>query len=427
MEVNRYDCSHLNCTDVLSGSLACLYDYMSPEQTKDMKIDDETSKFYTYFCSSSPLESMVSQRIGFTTPIHNLNFSDIIMQKCLHVVKNLSIQQWKIYVDGFPGSGKTTVLSLLAYSCVNELIRSKKLRGVFIFPVNWEFVLMKISDVSSLYNEVVALVIKQLGCQAPRIFPISVFLTNWFQNLSYTAVSPPLPSAIRNCPFFPVSQIEALGNRICNAFQQGPYDIKSLLRLIAELPSLVPQLFGFPYTLHIYDNIDFCEMTFSSSNDESEDSAEFAVPFIKSISSEHQLFIISVKNGISISFDDIDSAMTYVDTTDMIQKEDIKNLPTLLIHEPTLRVTPFMCRGCPRILHAYITIVEKVKLINNTIDQSLAKFGYSATTKYEMESLRQLTKSFLSLLEKMSIEGVTSDLIKSIDDTRDFFVSLDKN
>lgn len=418
----RLECTPLSVSDYLSGSINSLYDYLNPEQRKMLSDHQIINNFCNNVSAGHSIEALVNQEIGFTTSLNYMSFSEALSQQIDLIVNTQPTENWHFYIDGFAHSGKTTVLSILALECIKNLIQAQNLSSVFIFPLNWQTFISRVTDINSLYCELATHTINMLSWQRGRAFTVAPILLNWLLTLPFTGSSPPLPSSLKNNPFFPISAMETIGSNIVNAFKNGPSNVKSLLNIVTSLPSLVSTAFGFRQTFFIYDNIDICSFPFTMSNDEFNDSAMLIDAIVASL--VPHLFAITVKTD-AVNMDELEDSLMFIDTSDLIPKEAI-NLPKINISNPKFTLMPEMCHGSPQILNIYKKVVEEASLIREMIDSGFSKIGaVSSVELFQKENAKSLLLDLLEDLSNRFVDGVDEGLIEKVRSSKNLEIDVE--
>lgn len=404
----RLDCSPFSQDEIISGSIACLNKYTNKKQRKNIESSKEIETFSEEIAANKIFESLANQNMLKT----NIEFAEVIYQKANAFVKNDSFENWRFYIDGFNHTGKTTILGQIAKSCISHLSHKKEMKKVFFFPINWEKTIQKVSDINSLYSEIVVNSLQMITWQFAQIFPISNFLTNWFMTLPYTKTSPPLPPSIKGCPLFPVVKIESLGSQICTSFKNGPENVSLLLRMICSIPSILASIFGFEKTMVIYDHIDLCNFPFSMENEEFNSSGDLLEALMQTL--PNSLCIVSTKkNGVSM--DQMGAPLTFVDTSNFLTNDVSDGMPAIQLSSPSITFSASMCVGCPQVLHKYSELLKAIEIRDQMKDANLAKYGIVATgAKFQEKIIRERVLQFCDDVLNIGAENVTEEIIDQI-------------
>lgn len=417
----RIERTHLSVSDHLAGALMCLHGFLSPEQRKQLPNYPDITNLCQTIAASRISASFIHQSMGIQLNEQDIEFLDEMKPKINKIITD-NQNNWQFYIDGFSQTGKSTIASLLVLEMLQILSCEKKMESLFFYPINWQQIIQRISDVNSVYNEVITATINQLTWQAPRIFPFSSSLLSWFLELSNAGVSPELPSHVKISEQFPTTQIEKIGRNIVAAFKEGASKIGNLLELIISLPMEVSFAFGFKKIIYIFDHLDLCNFPFSMENETERSEANF-LDCIISIIKDHQ-FVIAPKND-GIPLESLKKEPIFIDTTNFITETDLSKIPNILIDNPFLELKPSMCHGCPQLLHRYNSIVKEVRILQELDDGSFSKLGISPTGAiYQRKLVAQLIAQFCFDLENIGNEEIYEDLIFEIQTSENITITI---
>ena len=420
----KLECSPLSQEDLVAGSVLCLHNYIKPELRKYLENYKEYAQFCNDYAASKVFESLANQQMLKT----KIKYADIIKQKVSAFLSTNSQENWKFSIDGFQHTGKTTLLGFLAYECLIQISRKKNMEKVFFFPLNWERICQKISDVNSLYNEYIISCVKLLSYQHAQIFPLTNNLINWFLALSFSKTSPPLPSSIKGAPLFPVTQIESLGSQICTAFKNGSQNVSFLLELICSLPHALAQIFGFDQSILIYDHLDLADISFSMEDEEAQTSSTGSLLPAIAASLGSTLSITSIKNQMLAKYDHLFNPTGILSTFDFMPEDTVSELLDMTLTSPQIRITPQMCRGCPQIVYQYSALQDSVLQLEAITDPNLPQYGihtlgYAFQMRLVKTQVSQLFTDFISI----GIDSISEDLITQIQMSDAFHIETRQN
>jgi hypothetical protein len=232
--LERHRSSSYSLSDQFCASIACLYSFLSPEQQKTLPKSNDLDSFSAVFSSAKVIESLVHQSIGFSVAPQSLQFADAMRRNSSAIISSADVDDWRFLIDGPAHSGKSTVLSLIASEAVQKLAASGQLARFFIFPVNWELAVQKLTDFTSLYEFLVTQVIYQLTWQCPRLFPVASSLLNWFLSIPSKSSLPSLPFNITGMPLFPIVAVEVVAKQIAACVKRA--SPSELATMVATLP-----------------------------------------------------------------------------------------------------------------------------------------------------------------------------------------------
>jgi len=379
----------------ISTSISCLLSFVKPDEGSKVQNYDDLYKFAEDFVVSRILDSFSQNSIIESYNNEKISFFNDINEKIRGYLKDNSFGNWRFYIDGFPKTGRSTILGFFAINVLFYLKFSNFLPSVFVFSVNWEKATKSIFDVYSLYNFVVGETINSLSYQFPRILPIRNALIKWFLSIPLSSSLLPLPISIKKMKHFPYEYINDLANSHFLLFKAESVECSSLISEILAIPSKFSRIFGFERCFFVYSHIDFCDIEFSITRGDLETKCSFLDIILQSVSQEQ--YVIDSK-FLPISTEILDQkGVIILNPIGMISNDFILDSSSffshILVSNPPIRLSPEMCRGCPLLLHQYHQLMKMVTHYLESEDQKLKKL-----------SLMTCSRQFLYLIISKNLE-----------------------
>ncbi|OHT02544.1 hypothetical protein TRFO_30270 [Tritrichomonas foetus] len=422
--MEKLQSSSLTVSDNFCASICTLFSFLSPAQKKLVENYKDIAAFSNAVSSGRLIESLVQQSIGFTKSPQHLDFSEYLKNFAQNAVSTEDIDQWRYVVDGPSHSGKSTILSLIAKEAIQGLASCGQLSNVFIFSINWESATQRLTDVFSLYDYIAAQTIFHLTWQYPRIFTIAQSLFNWLLSIPTSAILPMLPLNIQNLPMFPLTQIEVFGKRIFNALKNTDNPV-NLVREIVALPSSLAACFGYSKFLFIYDHLDLCNMDVRVS-----DTSNLPVCILDAIIAmlSDNLFFFSTKapQGITDCLKNIEVEIIQVENS--IPENIINDQRMISCYKPNIKLNIEMCQGCPQFLHRYRSIIQHIQDIDQLVDDSQKKRGFtSIVTNTKMKLAKMETIELCTDFLNNGSDVITENLIHQMQTSNQFTIAIGKS
>jgi hypothetical protein len=297
---------------------------------------------------------------------------------------------------------------------IQKLSASSQLSRVFIFPINWELAVQKLTDFTSLYEFIVTQVICQLSWQCPRLFPVSLSLLNWFLSIPSKSSLPSLPFNITGMPLFPLAPFEVVARQIASSVKRASQS--ELATMVATLPSTLAACFGFDRFLYIYDHLDLIDRRI-------DDDGSVLNAILTHIS--NQLAFVSSKAGIEANRFRADRFEPVITERMIAPPEKVR---TIQLQSPTLPLTIDSCRGCPPFVARFLRIVDLLETNERQTAESDRRRGcYSVATdtrqKIACVEAIQLCRDLLPF----DVNGLDDQVLEEMTSNPRFAIGLKRN
>ena len=392
----RLQCSPLTVNEQFCGSVNCLYGFMPPQAKRKMEDEGHTSfkSFVSTVKRAKVKETVIDQSIGFMTSIESLRFKELMCDKAAAILD--SADRCRFVFDGPPHSGTSTVMGLVAREAIERMDDA-----TFIFPVNWANAVAKLTDLTSMFEFVIAQTISVFGWQCGRLFPVIQPLIGFFLSMTSASVVPSLPLSVANMPLFPVTSVEVLAKRVFTAMKTNEGNSTEFLNAIISFPVEFSACFGYRDVLFIYDHIDMCDVKFT----DDDDGASMLDCILSCIASHKFLVTSRMPQTTSAKMESMDLQPVHMEG--FIAPQALDGVPGIQIASPSVKLNVEMCRGCPVYVQRYMKIVDYLEAAEQELQDRDPKRGFlpiSVDFRRRMAKgeLVQLLKEF----EDARVEGI---------------------
>jgi hypothetical protein len=410
----RLQSSSLSMSDQFLASVACLYSFLSPDQQKALANPDQFAAFASTFSSAKAVEALVHQSIGFC---QTLDFGDIMKQKSANALASVESTRWRFVVDGPPHSGRSTILGLLAKEAIHKLSASSRLSHNFVFAVNWESAVQRLTNLLSLYEFIATQVVSQLTWQCPRILPVQSSLLNWFLGIPASASLSVLPLTITNMPLFPLAAVEVLGKRVLQALknEDNPDEFADA---IAMFPSGLAACFGFETSLYVYDHLDLLDQKIGGTNAVLTGIVRYFGGNFFLISTKLQRFAATRLTGIDFEA---------VHTEGFLDRQLTEGTRIVSCWKPSFSIQIDACGGCPAFVHQFLAIVKCLEEIEQEGASASKKRGFVPVFGYVKQKIgRGLILELIKDLSGFGVEGFDARFIRTVETSENLDIGLKK-
>lgn len=312
-----------------------------------------------------------------------------IFRRCTQIYDEVDIEDIRFTITGPEYTGKTTILSMLAYTFFVKLQHTSEKDSVFIFPFNVMKNENNLSHPRKLYNNIIKVITDFLMFTRFEIWNSFYGLREWLFSIPFVGQLTSFPQSLNTVSNIDTTKLVQVAKKIHEVFHKKNVETDDIMCLLFSLPQLFSDIFNFKRILYVIDHYDLL----SKSNHKILSNIIASNPFLIAAKDEDRLtqFLINTQQTNSYStenFVDYNTGLSIVmrKIPLVLDCEDMFGYPTLtywyddIIKElqRDLKITGGRVYGGPRplaplsrvsILRTKLEKLLKVLLLTKKVDK----------------------------------------------------------
>jgi hypothetical protein len=395
-------------------SAASVYNSLTVDQRSQLKETEALDKLQNEV--QEGLFNAHLQKQGIIT-----NFiEDGVDEKVSEIFFRLPLSDVKFVLAGPRQSGKTALLHTMASVLNRKLLLSAEAGRYLLFPLNFEFASLNLSDPTRLLRLFVTTAFEALEYSSLRLIPVVDSLRRWFLiSIFGSSVPPPSQNGLID-----VTQIHALARRLNSALiANSDHSLEEFVQTVASFPREFAIAFGFVDAIYIFDSFEFSSIQLKPEPavfPRSLKSANLGDAICVEIG--HSSYIVALQNEQEFmeAFSCPDAAL--IDTQGLLT---VEGKGMIEVVDPPLRITIEDCFGCPGFIGRFTRLLDEVKRSDeNTAIPGKFSAVKTVTDISRRKSIKLGIVRLASLLNGAKNERFTLDLLNELVAAEDVFTRV---